>query len=68
MDRTKTTEVARKAAGPRTPYVFGDKVLHNGATWTVIEDRGKNITPRLEGQAHFKVVLPEDVQPAPDKR
>lgn len=50
MDRTKTTEVARKATGPRTPYVFGDKVIHNGATWTVIEDRGKNITLRLKGR------------------
>ena len=48
--------------GPRVPeFRHGDFVLHDGHTWTVIEDTGKNI--RLINDHSRKTVLPEAVKP-----
>ncbi len=54
-----TEEVLRPS--PRTPIPAGEKVIHNGMLWTVIEDRVKNISIRL-GEHNYKTVLPSEVE------
>lgn len=45
---------------PRELYRHGDSVRHAGDTWTVVDDRGKNIV--LRNEKSYKTVLPSDVE------
>ena len=54
-----TEEVMRPS--PREPFPHGEKVIHNGMVWDVIEDRVKNITLRL-GEHNYKTVLPSELE------
>ena len=54
-----TEEVLRPS--PRTPIPAGEKVIHNGMVWTVIEDRVKNVSIR-HGEHNYKTVLPSEVK------